>query len=87
MTNRPKQCDYWWADGDCCGLAKGHEGNHAVFGPKCGAVGPSGVTCTQERHHRYNHRVTVEWENDHSETFLNGFLDGPSDAIRNREGP
>lgn len=56
-----ERCGYFWPDSDRCGLVEGHEGDHAVFGPKCGALSPEGVPCDQQWHHSFDHRTTLRW--------------------------
>lgn len=44
-----KKCTFMWADWDSCGRPENHEGNHDVFGPKCGVTSPDGeFTCNRD---------------------------------------
>lgn len=58
---KPKRCDFYWADFDRCDLVDGHEGGHAVGGPRCGSLNPQGIPCDEVWHHSYAHRAHLSW--------------------------
>ena len=57
-----RTCTYDWGDGDFCNMPLGHEGNHDVFGPKCGVRMPGTMlTCKGEWNHSGKHRTEAWW--------------------------